>query len=132
MAMPFSPDWRWLRGREDTQWNPKMRLFRQPAGDWVPVFHRLEQALREEGGWRRLLREGFSRTKERVFCTGVCYTFSLAPLWRKQRVRAVTASGSCILGAGDTWAAGQLFLPLIAPLATAETRTLVPIAARAV
>ena len=27
----LAPDWRWLRGREDSPWYPTMRLFRQPA-----------------------------------------------------------------------------------------------------
>jgi len=36
--LPFSPDWRWLVGRDDTPWYPSMRLFRQTrAGDWAGV-----------------------------------------------------------------------------------------------
>jgi hypothetical protein len=42
------PDWRWLLDREDSPWYPTMRLFRQhKPGDWVPVFRRIEEALRE-------------------------------------------------------------------------------------
>ena len=29
VALPFSPDWRWLRDRDDSPWYPTMRLFRQ-------------------------------------------------------------------------------------------------------
>jgi tetratricopeptide (TPR) repeat protein len=44
--LPFSPDWRWGLGREDTQWYPTMRLFRQPAlGDWTSVIPRVAEAL---------------------------------------------------------------------------------------
>ncbi|HEY8572444.1 glycosyltransferase family 9 protein [Phenylobacterium sp.] len=40
-------DWRWLRGREDSPWYPSARLFRQRvAGDWAPVFRRIEGALK--------------------------------------------------------------------------------------
>lgn len=39
-------DWRWLRDREDSPWYPSARLFRQrTAGDWAPVFRRIETAL---------------------------------------------------------------------------------------
>lgn len=39
-------DWRWLRDREDSPWYPSVRLFRQrKAGDWTPVFRRIETAL---------------------------------------------------------------------------------------
>jgi Tfp pilus assembly protein PilF len=50
MALPFSPDWRWLLGREDTPWYPTMRLFRQiERGNWEEVFQRITAALREMG-----------------------------------------------------------------------------------
>jgi len=39
LALPFAPDWRWLRERSDTPWYPSMRLFRQPRrGDWPSMF----------------------------------------------------------------------------------------------
>lgn len=44
--LPFSPDWRWMLGREDTPWYPGMRLFRQSApGDWPAVLARVAQQL---------------------------------------------------------------------------------------
>jgi hypothetical protein len=48
VAVPFAPDWRWLRVREDTPWYPTTRLFRQPRrGDWGPVFERIARELAE-------------------------------------------------------------------------------------
>ena len=39
---PFSPDWRWLIGREDTPWYPTLRLFRQSEpGRWDDVIARI-------------------------------------------------------------------------------------------
>jgi tetratricopeptide (TPR) repeat protein len=46
LALPFAPDWRWMRQREDSPWYPTIRLFRQSRpGDWEGVFHRLVEAL---------------------------------------------------------------------------------------
>ena len=46
VLLPFAPDWRWLRGREDTPWYPTARLFRQPrSGDWDTVMRHLREAL---------------------------------------------------------------------------------------
>ncbi|WP_116140099.1 tetratricopeptide repeat protein [Trinickia diaoshuihuensis] len=40
------PEWRWMRGREDTPWYPGARLFVQPApGDWTRVIEAVKQAL---------------------------------------------------------------------------------------
>ena len=40
--LPFEPDWRWMRDREDSPWYPTMRLFRQQrAGDWSPIISAL-------------------------------------------------------------------------------------------
>lgn len=42
-------DWRWLRGRSDSPWYPRvMRLFRQSRdGEWAPVTAEITRALRE-------------------------------------------------------------------------------------
>ncbi|MFH1673061.1 MAG: tetratricopeptide repeat protein [Pseudomonadota bacterium] len=46
--LPYSADWRWLLGREDTPWYPTMRLWRQPEpGDWESVFVKVKEALSE-------------------------------------------------------------------------------------
>ena len=48
-VLAFSPDWRWLLGREDSPWYPTMRLFRQSrAGDWETPMCAVEEALRGE------------------------------------------------------------------------------------
>ncbi len=46
VALPFSPNWRWLLGRDDSPWYPTMRLFRQTAIDgWPDVFERIAKAV---------------------------------------------------------------------------------------
>ena len=46
LMLPYSPDWRWLLGRDDSPWYPGMRLFRQDASaNWVSVVQRLQAAL---------------------------------------------------------------------------------------
>jgi len=46
VLLPFAPDWRWMRAREDSPWYPTMRLFRQPArGAWRPVIERVRSEL---------------------------------------------------------------------------------------
>lgn len=46
VLLPFTPDWRWLRGREDSLWYPGMRLFRQSvAGGWDEVVDRVAREL---------------------------------------------------------------------------------------
>jgi hypothetical protein len=46
VALQFSPDWRWLRDRDDSPWYPTMRLFRQTTlGEWPDVFERIAQAV---------------------------------------------------------------------------------------
>ncbi|ANC91499.1 tetratricopeptide repeat protein [Azospirillum humicireducens] len=46
MALPFSADWRWMTGRDDSPWYPTARLFRQPApGDWRSVSGRMATEL---------------------------------------------------------------------------------------
>ena len=35
VLLQFAPDWRWMRGRNDSPWYPTLKLFRQPRpGDW--------------------------------------------------------------------------------------------------
>ncbi len=49
LALPHMPDWRWMRGRDDSPWYPTMRLFRQPTpGDWDGVFAAIATALARE------------------------------------------------------------------------------------
>jgi tetratricopeptide (TPR) repeat protein len=49
LALTYTPDWRWLLGREDNLWYPTLRLFRQPSlGDWPGVFRRIADALSRE------------------------------------------------------------------------------------
>lgn len=46
LLLPYSPDWRWLLGRDDTPWYPTMRLFRQKTpGDWGGVLSQVRLAL---------------------------------------------------------------------------------------
>ena len=47
VALQFSPDWRWLQGRDDSPWYPTMRLFRQTTfGGWPEVFERITKAIK--------------------------------------------------------------------------------------
>ncbi|HKI19044.1 MAG TPA: tetratricopeptide repeat protein, partial [Isosphaeraceae bacterium] len=47
VALPYSSDWRWLSGRDDSPWYPTARLFRQAKpGEWGPVFERMAEALK--------------------------------------------------------------------------------------
>ncbi len=47
--LPFSHDWRWLLGRDDSPWYPTMRLFRQEKhGDWKGVIGRVVGELTDE------------------------------------------------------------------------------------
>ncbi len=46
LALPFAPDWRWLRHGETTAWYPTMRLYRQTRlGDWSAIFTRMAAEL---------------------------------------------------------------------------------------
>ena len=48
VAVQFSPNWRWLRNRDDSPWYSTLRLFRQTAlGQWPDVFHRMARAVAE-------------------------------------------------------------------------------------
>jgi len=47
ILLPYSPDWRWMLGREDSPWYPTARLFRQLSeGDWADVVHRVTRELK--------------------------------------------------------------------------------------
>ncbi len=49
VVLPFSADWRWHDGRDDTPWYAGMRLFRQPApADWQGVVAPLRAAVQEK------------------------------------------------------------------------------------
>ncbi len=49
VALPYSPDWRWMRGTDTSPWYPSMRLFRQKRhGAWAGVFGDIRRALRDE------------------------------------------------------------------------------------
>jgi tetratricopeptide (TPR) repeat protein len=46
VLLPFTAEWRWLVGREDSPWYPTMRLFRQAQpGDWHGVVQRVVESL---------------------------------------------------------------------------------------
>ena len=48
--IPFSPDWRWMLGREDTPWYPTVKLLRQPKfEDWDSVIQRVKRELEANG-----------------------------------------------------------------------------------
>jgi len=54
VALPLSPDWRWLLEREDSPWYPTMRLFRQRTlGDWSEVMLRVRHELERVSAARR-------------------------------------------------------------------------------
>jgi hypothetical protein len=47
VLLPFSPDWRWMLGREDSPWYPTVKLYRQEtSGSWSSVFERVAADLR--------------------------------------------------------------------------------------
>jgi tetratricopeptide (TPR) repeat protein len=51
ILLMFSPDFRWLAGREDCPWYPSARLFRQPvAGDWETPARRMLEELSKPSG----------------------------------------------------------------------------------
>jgi len=54
LALHDQPEWRWLRGRDDSDWYPTMRLFRQERrGDWSSVFRKMAAALEAHPERRR-------------------------------------------------------------------------------
>jgi tetratricopeptide (TPR) repeat protein len=51
VLQPFSPDWRWIAGRDDSPWYASLKQFRQPqASDWISVFENAGVALRRRLG----------------------------------------------------------------------------------
>jgi hypothetical protein len=45
--LPFHPDFRWLRDRDDSPWYPTARLFRQTTdGDWSDVLAWISEQLK--------------------------------------------------------------------------------------
>jgi hypothetical protein len=48
MLLPYTPDWRWLLGRDDSPWYRSVRLFRQDQRrDYAPVIARVREALQQ-------------------------------------------------------------------------------------
>jgi tetratricopeptide (TPR) repeat protein len=46
VMLPYTPDWRWLLGRDDSPWYASVRLFRQDhRRDYAPVIERMREAL---------------------------------------------------------------------------------------
>jgi TPR repeat/Tetratricopeptide repeat len=51
VLLPQTPDFRWMRDREDSPWYPSVKLYRQTvAGDWSLVFDRVAADLHSEFG----------------------------------------------------------------------------------
>ena len=49
VLLPQTPDFRWMRDREDSPWYPSVKLYRQTvAGDWSSVFDRVAADLHRE------------------------------------------------------------------------------------
>jgi len=47
VLLPYTPDWRWLLGRDDSPWYASVRLFRQDASrDYAGVVERMREELR--------------------------------------------------------------------------------------
>jgi tetratricopeptide (TPR) repeat protein len=47
ILLPYTPDYRWLLGRDDSPWYPTVQLFRQDESrDYAPVLERVRDALR--------------------------------------------------------------------------------------
>ena len=46
IMIPFTPDWRWMRDRNDSPWYPSIRLFRQSEpGNFYGVMQKIEKTL---------------------------------------------------------------------------------------
>ncbi|HZB90036.1 MAG TPA: tetratricopeptide repeat protein [Stellaceae bacterium] len=54
VLLPFSPDWRWLGGRPENPWYPRLRLLRQSVpGDWARVMQDVRAAVESAVAVRR-------------------------------------------------------------------------------
>jgi Flp pilus assembly protein TadD len=59
ILLPFSADYRWMTGRDDSPWYPTARLYRQAAaGDWESVVARVLTDLLQDGVPRASGRHG--------------------------------------------------------------------------
>lgn len=48
VVLPFVPDWRWIKDRNDSPWYPSMKLFKQnEIGNWSEVFSRIKDELKQ-------------------------------------------------------------------------------------
>lgn len=57
VALAYTPDWRWLLGREDSLWYPTLRLFRQTRlGDWPGLFQQMAGELQRHAAEHRPAR----------------------------------------------------------------------------
>ena len=46
IMLPYAPDWRWMRDRDDSPWYPSARLYRQGKDrSWLPVLERIASDL---------------------------------------------------------------------------------------
>ena len=58
----FDPCWRWLTGRRDSPWYPKLRIYRQPrAGDWDSVIGEIAHDLARLAARHERRTEGATR-----------------------------------------------------------------------
>jgi tetratricopeptide (TPR) repeat protein len=49
ILLPYTPDWRWMLGRDDSPWYRSVRLFRQDERrDYAPVIARVREALQAQ------------------------------------------------------------------------------------
>ena len=65
LATSATPEWRWMRDRQDSPWYPTMKLFRQATpGDWSGVFAAMQSELAATGTSRQTL--AIHSTRERA------------------------------------------------------------------
>jgi hypothetical protein len=63
IILPYTPDYRWLLGRDDSPWYPSVHLFRQnQSGDHGEVITRVRTALAELAAACSAAGEGASKT----------------------------------------------------------------------